>query len=46
MRLTRKAALSWTDKGLWNITAHADPQTVFRTRSPVIKKCADQALDS
>jgi hypothetical protein len=39
-------ALSWTDKGLLNITAYTDPQTVFRTRSPVIKRRADQALDA
>jgi acyl-CoA reductase-like NAD-dependent aldehyde dehydrogenase len=32
--------------GPWNINAYTDPQTVFRTRSPVIKKRANQALDT
>jgi hypothetical protein len=35
-----------SEMGLWSIYAYTDPQTVFRTRSQVVKKGADEAPDA
>ena len=50
MQLTHDApftGMKWSglgsEMGLWSIYAYTDPQTVFRTRSQVIKKGAEQA---
>lgn len=50
MQLTHDApftGMKWSglgsEMGLWSIYAYTDPQTVFRTRSQVIKKGAGEA---
>jgi acyl-CoA reductase-like NAD-dependent aldehyde dehydrogenase len=35
-----------SEMGLWSIYAYTDPRTVFRTRSQVVKKGADEAPDA
>jgi acyl-CoA reductase-like NAD-dependent aldehyde dehydrogenase len=53
MQLTHDApftGMKWSglgsEMGLWSIYAYTDPQTVFRTRSQVIKKGADEAPEA
>jgi acyl-CoA reductase-like NAD-dependent aldehyde dehydrogenase len=53
MQLTHDApftGMKWSglgsEMGLWSIYAYTDPQTVFRTRSQVVKKGAGEAPDA
>ena len=53
MQLTHDApftGMKWSglgsEMGLWSIYAYTDPQTVFRTRSQVIKKGAGEAPEA